>query len=135
MYALDGQVCVKFGVVGLLFVYFNSKMVDHTMEILHWNFNSLVLKSDNLQYNTLGRWDNCLIVPIIFFIFFYNFRKIKIKSFECPKSLRNYEKKILGTSDTWSMSPLSWRPSEPAYYIEDCRILEVLSWVVKVHKS
>ena len=48
---------------------------------------------------------------------------MKIKSFECPKSIRNYEKKILGTSDTWSTSHLSHRPSEPAYYIVDCRIL------------
>ena len=32
------------------------------------------------------------------------------------------KKIILGTSDTWSMSPLSWHPSEPAYYIEDWRI-------------
>ena len=38
--------------------------------------------------------------------------------------VRNYEKKIiLGTSDTWSMSHLSQRPSKPAYYIKDCRIL------------
>ena len=29
---------------------------------------------------------------------------------------------MLGTSDTWSMSRLSHRPSEPVYYIEDCRI-------------
>ena len=37
---------------------------------------------------------------------------------------RNYEKKIiLGTSDTWSMSPLSHQPSNPVYYIEGCRIL------------
>ena len=36
---------------------------------------------------------------------------------------RNYEKKILGTSDAWWMSRLSQRPSNPAYYIEDCRIL------------
>ena len=27
------------------------------------------------------------------FLFFYNFTKIKIKIFECPKSIRNYEKK------------------------------------------
>ena len=48
---------------------------------------------------------------------------MKIKSFECPKSIRNYEKKILGTSDAWSTSCLSHRPSKPAYYIVDCRIL------------
>ena len=48
----------------------------------------------------------------LFSYFFYNFTKIKIKSFECPKSIRNYEKKILlGTSDAWLMSCLSQRPS------------------------
>ena len=40
---------------------------------------------------------------------------------------RNYEKKImLGTLDAWSMSHLSHRPSDPAYYIEDCRIFVFL---------
>jgi hypothetical protein len=72
------------------------------------------LKSDNLQYNTLGRQDERLIdqvsdVPSIIFFhnflqnalqnsfyhFFisYNFTKIKIKCFECPKPIRNYKKK------------------------------------------
>ena len=32
------------------------------------------------------------------------------------------KKIMLGTSDAWSMSRSSIRPSEPAYYIEDCRI-------------
>ena len=44
---------------------------------------------------------------------------MKIKSVECPKSITNYEKKILGTSDAWLTSRLSHRPSEPAYYIAD----------------
>ena len=30
---------------------------------------------------------------------------------------------MLGTSEAWSMSRLSRQPSDPAYYIEDCRIL------------
>ena len=47
---------------------------------------------------------------------------MKIKSFECPKSIRNYEKKILGMSDACSTSLLSHRPSKPAYYIVDCQI-------------
>ena len=34
----------------------------------------------------------------------------------------NYEKKMFGTSDAWSMSHLSQLPSKPAYYIEDCWI-------------
>ena len=50
---------------------------------------------------------------------------MKIKSFQCPKSIRNYEKKILGTSDSWSPSRLSHRPSEPAYHIVDCQISKV----------
>ena len=29
---------------------------------------------------------------------------------------------MLGTSDAWTMSRLSHRPSDPAYYIEDCGI-------------
>ena len=45
-----------------------------------------------------------------------------MKSFECHKSIRNYEKTIFGTSDAWSTSCLSHRPSEPAYYIIDCQI-------------
>ena len=33
---------------------------------------------------------------------------------------------MLGTSGAWSMGRLSQRPSNPAYHIEDCRILENL---------
>ena len=72
------------------------------------------IKSDNLQYNTLGRWDDRLIdqasdvTSIIFFhdflqnslqksfqfifLFFYRITKIKIKSFECPKSIKSIKK-------------------------------------------
>ena len=53
-------------------------------------------------------WKNC------FNLFLY--------TFECPKSIRNYIKKMLGTSDAWSMSQLSQQTSEPAYHIVDCRI-------------
>jgi hypothetical protein len=47
---------------------------------------------------------------------------MKIKSFEFAMSIRNYEKeKYLEhqTTDNWSTSHLSHRPSEPAYYILD----------------
>ena len=33
------------------------------------------------------------------------------------------KKILLGTSDAWSMSPLSHRQNEPVYFIENCRIL------------
>ena len=29
---------------------------------------------------------------------------------------------MLGTSDTWGLSCLSHRPSDPEYHIEDCQI-------------
>ena len=97
------------------------------------------LKSVNLQYVTLVRsadWTNnsstkCDVPSIIFFHkilqnslhrpfhFFYKITKMKTKSFECHKSIRNYEKKILGTSDAWSTSRLSHRPSEPVCYFVD----------------
>ena len=48
---------------------------------------------------------------------------MKIKSFECHKSIKNYKKKILGISDAWLMSHLSHRLSEPANHNVDCRIL------------
>ena len=58
---------------------------------------------------------------------------------------------MLGTSDAWAMSRSSHRPSEPAYYIEDCRISNTfgscwhedrtlmlsndgLDWIFKVHR-
>ena len=37
----------------------------------------------------------------------------------------------IGTSDAWSMSHLSQRTSEPAYYIVDCRIFGPL-WITKL---
>ena len=92
----------------------------------------------NLQYNMLVRWADgtndsltkCLMFQVLFFIsinlakffaktFLYKITKMKIKNFECLKSMRNYEKKM---SETWSMSRLSHRPSKPAYYIVNCRI-------------
>ena len=40
------------------------------------------------------------------------FTKIRIKGFECPKSIGNYKKKIiLGTSDAWSTIHLSQQTS------------------------
>ena len=48
------------------------------------------------------------------FLLFYNFTKIEIKSFECPKSIINYEKKNLGTSDDWLTIHLSHQPTDRA---------------------
>ena len=94
-------------------------------------FILLVYKSVNLQYNTLGCLDdgtNELSTKyLIFFfswflaksfqfifLFFYKITKIKIKCFECPKSMKGIKKIILGTSDSWSTIRLSHRPSNPA---------------------
>ena len=48
------------------------------------------------------------------FQFSHKFTKIKIKSFQCPKSKEIIKKIMLGTSDAWSMSHSSQRPSDPA---------------------
>ena len=87
------------------------------------------LKSDNLQYNTLGCWvagtndssTKRLIFQVLFFFIisckilcknhfnlFYNFIKVKIKSFECPNFMRN---------NAWNNRLLvdeSFVPSNPA---------------------
>ena len=87
-------------------------------------FRLPILKSDNIQYNTLGCWvhgtnnssTKCLMFQVFFFIkscnilcknpfnlfflFFYKITKMKIKSFECRKSIRNYEK------NTWNVKRL-----------------------------
>ena len=52
---------------------------------------------------------------------------MKIKSFECPNSIKRYEKKIFGMSDAWSTSCLSHRPIEPVYFIVNCRIYELVT--------
>ena len=49
-----------------------------------------------------------------YFCFIKKITKIKIKSFECPKSIKKYKKIILGTSDSWSTIRLSHRPSNSA---------------------
>ena len=85
--------------------------------------------------------DQASDVPsIIFFIISYRLKTLyflfcKFIKKKKKKIERNFEKKkILGTSDAWSMSRSSHRPREPAYYIEDCRILrdsKVFSYLLK----
>ena len=77
------------------------------------------------------------IVSIIFFIISFRHSKLfifiilklwKIYWNEiCKNFARNYEK-INNTSDAWLMSRSSHRPSDPEYYIEDCRI----SWLCRL---
>jgi len=47
---------------------------------------------------------------------------MKIKSFEYPKSIKNYKKNTLNIRRLVDKS-FFHRPSEPAYYIVDCWIL------------
>ena len=95
-------------------VHWDKWLVDQASDVPSIFFH------DFLQ-NSLQKWFQC-----IFFQFFYEFAKIKTKSFECPRlglGLQEIMKKImLGTSDDWSTSHLSQQTSEPAYYIVDCRI-------------
>ena len=90
-----------------------------------------------MQCGLLVCWDKWIVnqasdVPSIFFfmiscrilckstfnLFVYFYKKntkIKVKSFECPKSIKSLKKIILGTSDAWSTIRLSNRPSDPAW--------------------
>ena len=75
-------------------------------------------QSTILYAGSLGRQDKRLInqasdVPSIIFFLTISYRLGALKA------LYFHYKEILGTSDAWLMSPLSRRPSEPAYYIED----------------
>ena len=54
--------------------------------------------------------------PFNLFSYFF-ITKIKIKSFECHKSIKSIRKVILGTSDSWLTIHLSHRPSNHALYI------------------
>ena len=118
---------------------FDHKTKNGCRVWLHWfhRCQNIHLKSINLQYNTLGRLDNGtnewstkrLMFQVLFFfydilqnslkklfsiyflIFFYKITWIRIKSFECPKSIKSLKKIILGTSGAWSTIHLSNRPS------------------------
>ena len=84
------------------------------------------MKSDNLQYNMLGRWEKRLIdqasdvLSIFLFIISYRLRTLKTFYFCKIINWNNFckwwKKIILGTSE-WDD-----RPIDPAYYIEGCRI-------------
>ena len=54
-------------------------------------------------------------------LYFY-YKKINWNDFCKEFCYKLWKKIILGTSDAWSMSYSSQRPSKPAYCIEDCRI-------------
>ena len=56
------------------------------------------------------------------YFFFYKITKMKIKSFECPKSIRNYEKK-----NTWNVRHLvdeSFVPSVQQTSVLYCRLTD-----------
>ena len=64
-----------------------------------------------------------------FFIISYRLRALKLftKKINWNYFFKEFckilwKKKILGKSDTWLTNHLSQQPSEPAYYIVDCRI-------------
>ena len=92
------------------FLALNHSVNNNAINIYHCQiFRNL--KFDNLQYNMLVRWvpgtndsstKGCSIFfseffakffAKIFSIFFFKFTKMKIKFFERPKSMKNYEKK------------------------------------------
>ena len=117
---ISGLDCIHFGLLSWQVCHYLNKFPFVAQDYLNWFPLPISIplkgynKSDNLQYNTLGRWvtwtndssSKRLMFQVLFFfiisckipckncfnLFFYKFTKIKIKSFECPKSIRNYEK-------------------------------------------
>ena len=71
---------------------------------------------------TSGCWHGFMALKTLYFYFckfIKKYFKINWKDF-CKEFCRNYEKIIiLGTTDAWSMRPLSQQPSNLAYHIED----------------
>ena len=109
------------------------------------------IKSVNLPYNTLVRWADGtndlptkrLMFQVFFFkqnlakffaktllIFFsYKITSMKIKSFECTNSIRNYEKR-----KTWNVRRLvdeSFVPPAPQTSVLYCRLLDLQSSSIK----
>ena len=120
------------------------------MRSLKGQFFTQVIKSVNLQFDKLFRWadgtndsltkrlmfqvlfffiTSCKIlckIPFNLFLFFNKISKMKIKSFECPKSIRDMRKKYLerqtlGQQVVCPIGPVH----KAAYYIVDCQILRV----------
>ena len=78
-----------------------------------WVDGTITSSTKCLMFQVLSFFNNFLQTSLqkSFQFFFYNFKKIKIKSFECPKSIRNYKK-----NDAWNITlgPQVICPSEPA---------------------
>ena len=132
-----------------------SKIFNSIYKISDEQMAESLLKSDNLQYNTLGRWvdgpnnsstkrlmfqvsfffhkilQNSLQKPFQFiFLFFYKITKMKIKSFECQKYIRNYEKK-----NTWNVRPLVdelFVPSAQRTSVLYCRLSDFM-WLSNIY--
>ena len=70
------------------------------------------------------RWNESQNSLFSFCNFIKKSKEKKIERIFAKNFARNHEKKIiLGTSDAWSTIRLSHRPSNPAYYIVNWRIL------------
>ena len=69
---------------------------------------------------------NDLLTKGLMFQVLFLFHDFLQRSSECLKSIKNYEKIMLGTSDAWLTSHSSQQPSKPEYYILDCWIFAVL---------
>ena len=112
-----------------------SNYIKATASCMH----QCVVKSDNLQYNTLVRWfagtndssskyffHNFLQNSLqklfqLIFLFFHKFTKIK--SFECPKSIGNYKK-----NNAWDIRCLvdeSFVPANQRTSVLCCRLSDL----------
>ena len=136
-----------------LLVSSGVKLTTRPMNIqsFHSVKQPIIQKSVNLQYNTLvcladgtnHSSTKCLMFQEYFFFiksqniilkknftFFYKIMKMKIQSFECPKSLRRYGK------NTWNVRCLvnkSFVPSAQRTSVLCCRLLDF--WILRHETS
>ena len=116
----------------------------------------IIIRQSTLSYvGSVARWDKRLINQVSwcskycfffnfllnslqksFHLFSYNFLKVKVKSFECLKSIRNYEKKY-----TWNVNSLVDKSFVQA--TQHCRILgsrsnfclKIIKFIIKIKKG
>ena len=81
-------------------MYFDNKLKSNNLQynmLVRWFAGTNDLSTKRLMFQVLSFFHNFLQNSLqklfqFIFLWIYEFTKIRIKSFECPKSIRNYKK-------------------------------------------
>ena len=98
-----------------------TKFLVKSQNFKSWNYFWWCIGPFILQplfWKSVEKWSKISKILVMMarvrYLFFHKIIEIKIKSFECPKSIKSIKRILLGTSDSWLMIRLSHRPSNPA---------------------